>query len=219
MLDTNLLPSLFTYDVPTYPFVDVVAKHFGLNRYSLQSLHEKMDYNRLMPPGQDSQTSVHKWFYQIGDEFYEVYRRFIRKAIVGAVGHSDFIYQRIPSFRIHAPGNVAVGEFHKDGDYGHPDGEINFLVPLTLMAQTNSIYLESKPGLADFRSYVMTYGEMLAFDGRNCTHGNRVNREGTSRVSFDFRILPLSHYKPDDSAAKSVQMGTPFTIGHYYEEL
>ena len=35
-------------------------------------------------------------------------------------------------------------------------------------------------------------GQMLVFDGANLEHGNRINRSDETRVSFDFRVIPLS---------------------------
>jgi hypothetical protein len=32
----------------------------------------------------------------------------------------NFLYQRIPTFRVQLPDNEAVGEFHRDSDYNPP---------------------------------------------------------------------------------------------------
>ena len=38
------------------------------------------------------------------------------------------------------------------------------------------------------------------FNGGECIHGNKTNNTGKTRVSFDFRILPLENYNPDYKA-------------------
>jgi hypothetical protein len=37
----------------------------------------------------------------------------------------------LPPSRVHLPNNVAVGAKHRDFDYNHPEGEINFWLPVT----------------------------------------------------------------------------------------
>ena len=93
---------------------------------------------------------------------------------------------------------------------------MNFVVCLTEANETSSIWAESSPGKEDYRPLNMKPGEMIQFDGNRCTHGNKVNETGKSRVSFDFRILPYDKYKPDTSK-KSVAIGRSFTLGDYYK--
>ena len=42
---------------------------------------------------------------------------------------------------------------HYDSDHlsNHPVGEKNFLIPITKMKDTNSIYIDSEPGKKDFK--------------------------------------------------------------------
>ena len=61
------------------------------------------------------------------------------------------------------------------------------------------------------------YGEFYMCDGANLSHGNKKNETGSTRVSFDFRVLPKSKYTTTDK--KSVTQGMSFKIGEYYEEL
>jgi ectoine hydroxylase-related dioxygenase (phytanoyl-CoA dioxygenase family) len=55
---------------------------------------------------------------------------------------------------------------------------------------------------------------VLVFDGANLKHGNYVNRTGSTRVSFDFRVIPRSRYV--DSDRTSVNTGVPFKVGGYF---
>jgi len=48
------------------------------------------------------------------------------------------------------PGNVAVGAFHNDAEFGHPEGEVNFIIPMTDSDNTGSVWVESEEGKKDF---------------------------------------------------------------------
>jgi len=52
-------------------------------------------------------------------------------------------------------------------------------------------------------------------DGANLLHGNKTNDTGKTRVSVDFRCLPISKYK--DTGDVSVTNKTKMTIGDYWE--
>lgn len=56
---------------------------------------------------------------------------------------------------------------------------------------------------------------MVIFDG-SFMHGNVINETEFTRVSFDFRVVPLSQYKWNDS--KSVNEGRKLDIGEYFSE-
>jgi ectoine hydroxylase-related dioxygenase (phytanoyl-CoA dioxygenase family) len=64
----------------------------------------------------------------------------------------------------------------------------------------------------------MNQGEFTIFNGNTCDHGNMINDSEQTRVSFDFRILPLKKYNPS-TAKTSATRGTSFTVGGYYKEL
>jgi hypothetical protein len=40
---------------------------------------------------------------------------------------------------------------HTDAEYGHQRGEMNFALALTPIFGTNGLFIESEPGLGDFR--------------------------------------------------------------------
>ncbi len=62
----------------------------------------------------------------------------------------------------------------------------------------------------------MHLGELIEFNGNRLSHGNKVNTTGQTRVSMDFRILPIEHYKPNDQKG-SVTLNTKFVVGQYYK--
>ena len=63
------------------------------------------------------------------------------------------IYQSYPSIRIQFMKSVTIPA-HCDSDSigNHPIGEKNFIIPITRMRNTNSIYIESEPNKKDFKS-------------------------------------------------------------------
>ena len=124
------------------------------------------------------------------------------------------VYQRIPTFRIHLPENVAVGRFHRDREFGHQPTETNFLLSFTEAAGTNAVWIESAEGAKDYHPINLQYGEIAVFDGANLEHGNVRNTTGKSRLSVDFRVVPRSLHT--DSAAGSVDKKMPLNIGNYY---
>ena len=113
--------------------------------------------------------------------------------------------------------------YHSDIFLGHAIECINFWVPLTKSFSTNSMsYLdldnsikllkEEKLDLIKFYEnyyendsstfkkiskylnfYEGTYGSFLGFDSR-CLHGTNENLTDSTRISIDFRIIPLSEY-------------------------
>lgn len=202
------------YDTSRFPFAEIVAAH--LNVRDLARLHEIADYPTFTR-ATDQRTAFHRRFYQIGETFFEVYHRFLRDVAAHAFGGAGLIHQRIPTFRVHLPNNLGVGEFHRDSDYAHPRTERNFWLPLTDAWGTNTIWIESEPGAGDYAPRAVRYGEVLLFDGGSLKHGNRINDTCHTRVSFDFRVIPKSDYAPSDGA--SINTNMRFEVGGYYEDL
>ena len=211
----------YEYDLSEYPFVRMFQDLF--QRKNLQEIHlgVKEKYEFFSEPGVDSDTVLHRVFYDEmrkgWPEFIQAYQRLIREVIAPIVGAKDeLIYQKWPSFRVHLPNNVAVGGWHKDGDYNHPSGEINFILAITKMFESNSTIAESEPGKMDFRQFELDPGQIVRFNGNQCIHGNLPNRTGVSRVSFDFRVMLPEDYN-DKHDLRSLSKDNKFLIGHYYE--
>lgn len=197
---------IHAYNKSKYNFLGLTRWALGVD--DLASLH-RLYSHELFGRENDQSTPFHKRFY---DNLYcleDTYKRFIREFITPIVGE-DIIYQRVPSFRVHLVGNVAVGEEHKDSDYSHPTTEINFWLPLTPAFGTNTIWVEGEP-------QELNVGEVLEFDGANKMHGNKTNIEPYTRVSFDFRVIPKSKFTP--SERQSINTKLKMDIGGYYEAL
>jgi hypothetical protein len=212
------------FDNKIYNFDTLVSKVFDVNE--LCKLHEER--SDLLPKDKlvfenESQTDFHKIFYSKmnNDELKELEEKFILfiKNEVKPLFDDDILHQYMPSFRVHLPGDKAIHKWHYDSDpdHKHPDWEINFHIPLTNSSDTQSIWIESVPGLGDYKSIDLEYGEFVIFNGNKCMHGNKENITNNTRVSFDFRILPIERY--DDNLKSSVTSNRKFKEGDYYKRI
>jgi hypothetical protein len=208
----------------------LIERSYG-GKTPLEQLHKIVpEGNRLkelVGIDDDNRTWLHKQFYgQLNagwPELVELYDNFIREVLLPIISEDPFLsssdckfaYQKFPTFRVQVPGNFSVGEFHKDSDYNHPLGEINFVVPLTDADSSASIWAESSPGKKDYSPLPMKAGNIIMFDGNMGDHGNKINAMETCRVSLDFRVLPMKYHDPD-SPGGSVDLGRKFIVGDYY---
>lgn len=187
-----------------------------------EQLHLHPDRSLLpaarVTPGKDNNTPLHEALYSIfeqGDSdpksFLTIYRAFVR-SLQETLG-TELVFQAKPTFRIHLPGNLSVGAYHRDSEYNHPLEEINVWVPLTRAYGTATIWMESEYDKGDFHPKELEYGRFLVFDSR-LKHGNEVNQESYTRVSFDFRVMPAHLYK--ESGALTANRGKRLVLGEYY---
>jgi hypothetical protein len=170
----------------------------------------------------EADTKFHKCFYSFlnsdkGSVIFDWYYSFIENCVSGWFDES-FLYQKSPSFRIHLPNLQAIQKWHYDSDkdHGHPLWEINFHVPITDCFGSNAIWIESVPGLRDYSPIELNTNQYAIFDGNRCMHGNKLNKTGCTRISFDFRIIPFRSYNKD-IIKHSATTKRKFIIGEYYE--
>tara|TARA_R100001594_G_C3988026_1_gene251725 strand:- start:207 stop:851 length:645 start_codon:yes stop_codon:yes gene_type:complete len=209
------------YDTDKYNFSDIVKDWLEVE--DLTKLHKFKKY-KLFKRVNDQSSMWHKMFYnQIGIDkrFNDLYTNFLEEEIKPKFGEK-IIYQKIPTFRVHLPGNIAVGEFHKDKHYRDKNWakkvkETNYYFPLTDAYGTNTVWAETEEDLGDFKPFDCKHGEYISWDASNLTHGNKINVTSITRVSFDFRVIPESNYI--ESSHKTINVGIPFSLGGYYEKL
>ena len=215
---------IFKYNTDLYSFRDLLRHLFMVAK--LSNIH--IELPDLMPEGNldlanESKTDFHRVFYEklngSWTEFCGLYERFIGDQVAHLI-KGRFVYQSLPSFRIHLPNMQAVHKWHcdSDADHGHPDGEVNVFLPITQAFGTNTLWVETQPGKHDYKPIELKYGEFAMFDGNKCRHGNKVNVTGKTRISFDFRVLSMAHYKPDGKS-RSITSLKKFEIGDYYREV
>ena len=151
---------IYNYDTNKHPFIEYIQKLFNENE--LDQLHFKSkDYNEfkdVLDLGylNDKDTDLHKVFYndiKNNNKFKILYCNFIKDIYKELYpGENYIIYQTFPSIRIQYDKSVVIPP-HYDSDHlsNHPVGEKNFLIPITRMFNTNSLYIESEPGKKDFK--------------------------------------------------------------------
>ena len=196
---------------------EVVQRYFG--EMPLERLHDGASYP-LFDRASDQSTSIHRAFYERvvpEPSWNAAFMAFVRGVVRPAFGE-PIAYQSIPTFRVHLPGNVAVGEFHTDRQYGHAAETVNVWVPLTDADATATIHIAPSPDPTPpegCRPVDVAFGHYLVFDGVNFIHGNRTNEEGYTRVSIDLRVIPMAAYR--DSDERSVNTGARLAVGDYYD--
>ena len=213
--------TILEYDINKYNFQEVVSKLYVSKLHMIHNDSED-NYSEVKGLGNDSDTIFHTVFYnkyrEGWSEMKELYKQFVKEQIFPLIGEDEIVYQKFPTFRVHLPYNKVTSAFHSDGDaqHQHPRGEINFILPLTKSYNTNTVWVESEPELLDLHPVNMEYGQYLMFNGNECIHGNKINKTGKTRVSFDFRVMPGSKYD-ELYESKTVTTGQQYKIGSYYE--
>ena len=124
-------------------------------------------------------------------------------------GESNIVIQKTPNLRISFQNFTAIGSsnndpegiigLHKDSDFGHNNEEINFVIPITNMYDTNSIYYEpfndSCIPYEKYNSININQNEFIMIKFNNLNHYNKINNTGVTRLSLDFRVIPYSKYE------------------------
>ena len=212
----------FKYDIKKYNFKKIVEEHFSVS--DLATIH--LEREELLPAQKlnfhnETRTKFHETFYsklrEGWPELMSSDEYFVRNEVKPHF-EDTIVYQTSPSVRFHLPNDQAIHYWHYDSDpdHMHPEWEINFQIALTEMYDTQATWVESVPGLADYRPMEMKYGEYWVFNGNKCTHGNKVNTTEKTRVSFDFRIVPYKRYMENSKTLSSATKGRKFIIGDYY---
>ena len=196
--------TIFNYDPATYDFRGVIASLLGRQdlttltadyadgadraRNSLYKNMEQSPHFRRLYAGLESES---------GRAFYTLYERFVREVIRPQYAEPIY-YQRRPSHRILFADTPGQSRFHRDRDYGHHSSEVNYLVVQTPAFATNTIWIESEEGKADYAPVELEPGQYVRFKGVDLEHGAQLNTTGRSRVSFDFRVIPASQMRERD---------------------
>lgn len=210
----------YSYNINDFNFVEIVRNLFGVQ--SLDQIHTILDKQLDIPtdPSQDQKTTFHKIFYKAYESedspFLETYKRFIKHIASNYFNGIDIIYQTKPTFRVQAPNNIAVAQWHKDKAYNHSSKEINIFLPLTRAFDTNTVWVESEEDKGDYAPMVAEVGEYYIWNGANLNHGNKKNETGVSRVSVDFRIILAKNFSYEGT---SVTTKVPMKLGHYWTQL
>ena len=176
----RMKPIILEYDPSKYQFREWACQVLGVS--SLEKAHASDQVKTLNRSPTQNQLA------NSFDQIFENYCLFVSDVIVDKIGKITS-YQSPPSFRFHYCG-LGSSVFHKDRDFGVEEGRLNIWVPLTKVWGNNSLWVESKIGAKDFKPITMRPGQFLVFDGVNLAHGSKINTTNSSRISFDFRVMP-----------------------------
>jgi len=219
----------FKFDKKEFDFKNIFLDHFkSININKLENLHLDLPSNylpkKMVTVENDQSQEIYNFLYEVDEgynlkkknnsgNFLKLYSKFVR-FIKDEIFMEDLIYQQKPTIRVHFPDNKSVGGFHRDRDYEHPHEEINVWVPITDTFNSNAIWIESSYDKKDYSPQNLDYGSFIIFDS-GLMHGNKVNEEKYTRLSFDFRIIPKNKWK-GNSNKSSISQNLKFEINDYY---
>jgi len=216
-----------------YEFYDSLDNLHDILATSLISKEDK-EYHKQIHGWKNDRNSIFiKHFHEYVDKtpiFNETYHAFIKKYIQPLFPEeTKLVIQKTPNIRFSFPETAAIGcdpndpeniiGLHCDSNFGHNENEINFVIPLTKMFSTNSIYYEPtlNSGIDPnhFENLVLEPDQFLQAYFNKLRHCNRINQTNKTRISFDIRIIPYSKYMENLDFFK----GTKFELGKYYIDL
>jgi len=217
---------------------DVILEHIEKMLTSEKLSENEKNYYKYIPIfGQNDRESVFvKIFYKYYDSdetFKNLYYSFIKDYIKPIFFPSEeyLVLQKTPNIRLHLPNCTNIGKrendpegiigIHQDYEFGHAEEEINLILPITKMYDTNSIFFEesinSNLQYNDYKNLVLNDNQFAFLYLNKWKHYNKINKTNQSRISFDIRIIPFSKYK--ESNKESVTTKTKFNIGNYFIKL
>lgn len=197
---------------------------FARECFNIETLHEvhknNPTYELFTEFKTDVQTWYHKTFYNYldsekGEKMKLLYNKLIEEVILPYLNLDEALVQKFPSFRVQLPNNVAVAKKHNDTSLGHPNGEINFTYTFTDMKGTSGILIEKMPMLEEYVNIEAPENNVISFNANLCNHYNKINTTGKTRMSMDFRVLPLNYVPKKDSCSHTSNM--KFVDGGYYK--
>jgi hypothetical protein len=207
------------FDKSKYDFVPFLQELFNLK--DLDKLHEQQttEYEVFKKFGEDSNTEFHEQFYKYlkgenGVKIKDAYESFIKEVIFPYLGLNKALVQQFPTIRFQLPNNIAVARKHIDSEF-HPIGEINFSYAFTDMFGSNTIWIEKMPRSENYVPITMLSRECTSFNANLCTHYNKINETGKTRISMDFRILPINYYNSTD-VKSTFTTNMQYIDGGYY---
>jgi hypothetical protein len=223
-------------------FINVIELIYN-NKYNftnkLNYFHEILDTKvfddkskllKINELGNDRNSVLYNDYHTFVDNnvlFNNVYYKFIQNYVKPMFSNEKIIIQKTPNLRISFPNSSAIGQnknldkndiigIHKDTDFGHHENVVNFIIPITEMFDTNSIYYEpymnSLLDTDEYKNLILNTNEFFMGEFSNLYHFNKINKTGYTRMSLDFRVMKYEDYFKNIDYFKN----TKFEIGNYY---
>ena len=227
------------------PFIEIFKilflKYFKFDK-DMEHLHDilnsnnilqedKLYFSKIQDIGKNDRMSIFiQKYHEFVDSdpiFFKIYHNFILKHIKPLFpNEKKLVIQKTPNLRISFPYLTAIGKnkedpeniigLHCDSDFGHHFEEINFIVPITNMFCTNSIYYEpeidSNINYNDYLNLILNTDTFFTEKFNKLKHYNKINTTNVTRISLDLRVIPYSKYME----YKDFFINTKFDIGKYY---
>jgi hypothetical protein len=219
---------------------DMFSQYYNYNG-PLDEIHTLLDSSFLSNEEKEYHKQLHGWskdrnsifvrkFHEYVDKhthFNEAYYAFLRKYVLPRFpNESKLVIQKTPNIRFSLPDTAAIGfdpkdpenivGLHCDRHFGHHPTEQNFIIPMTNMFESNSIYHEPFPNSGvhpyEFDNLVINTDQFVQAYFNQILHCNHINQTNKTRISFDIRIIPYSQYQ----AHLEDFQGTKFELGKYY---
>jgi hypothetical protein len=209
--------------------------HNILNYPELIKEEDKEIFNKTRIIGKNDRKCIFtKMFYEYYDsngEFKNLYYKFIKEVLKPIYFPEEeyLVVQTTPNIRLQLPNTTTLGimdtdpnkdiiGLHNDSQFNHDKNEYNFVLAITKMFGTNTIYFEPYPNSnLDFDKYSnveLNENQFGNYYFNKCLHYNKINKTGKTRISFDFRIIPLSKYSKSNNLSKS-----KLIIGDYFTKI
>lgn len=220
---SKIIRESFTSHIKNSIFSNKLSKSY----LNLDNLHETFeDHQKLLKKGTDQSTIFHKLIYSSFDNPNYVSSNFCINYINLALEILDILkdktgyqgewaIQRFPTVRIQFPKNVSVFEFHRDSNYSHPIGEINCFYAINQCFNSSALQVERNLGFEDYEPLNLNPGEYALLNTSIYKHGDILNETKKTRVSMDFRFIPISKLT---EGKISLTRGIGFNTNSYFIE-
>lgn len=173
-------------------------------------------------------------YYDTNDDFSNLYTEFILNYIKPSFFPNEeyIVVQKTPNIRFHLPNCSNIGKrnsdpnnyiigLHYDNEFNHDENEINLILPITNMYDTNSIYFEpyekSNKSFDEYCNLKLNNNNIAFLYLNKWKHFNRINTTNKTRISFDIRIIPFSKYSNNNNNSETNKK--KLVIGEYFIKL
>lgn len=226
---------------PFVPLIEDLFKQEYNYTGSLDELHtvleklpieKKEECIKIYTIGKDDRKNMFiRNFHKFVDEstlFERTYHEFMRNYIQPIFPDDKLVIQKTPNIRFSFPESAAIGKheqedkkngiigYHCDSDFGHHHTEMNFIIPVTKMFDTNSVYYEpsvnSDVSISNYENLILSTDQFFKGYLNKQKHYNRLNLTGKTRISYDLRVIPYKKYMEHYNEFQ----GTKFELGKYY---
>ena len=224
---------------------EIYNNEFNIN-IDLENIHELLNsnlidnnskeyYSKIPIFGKNDRESIFvKIFYKyfdLNNNIKKFYEDFIINYIKPTYFNSEeyLVVQKTPNIRFHLPNCSNIGSrnsdpnkniigLHNDYEFNHDENEINLIIPITNMFDTNSIYFESYENsnylYENYNNLKLNKNNLAFMYFNKWNHYNMINTTNQTRVSFDIRIIPYSKYT--ENIKKSETHKNKLIIGDYF---